>query len=304
MPQIINYIDETEWLKLREIDVTSSDVAVLFDHSPYCTLFEYWHRKKNNLTIAFEETERTKWGKRYEAPTAEGLAEDYGWKIKPLKCYMRHDAVQGMGSSFDYEIEENGEIGILEIKCVDYKEYKAKWLVDDEVEAPLHIELQLQHQLEVADRNFGYIAAMIGGNKPVVVRRERDREIGRHICRRINEFWKSIRDNIEPLPDFKRDGDVIKMLYGDADGQEVDLSNNNRIASLIAEYPALQVAASEAKKAQEAAKAEIAAAMKTASLGRVGDALITRKIVKRAGYTVQPCEYVDLRIKQPKGEKQ
>jgi predicted phage-related endonuclease len=157
--------------------------------------------------------------------------------------------------------------------------------------------------MEVADRDFCYIAALIAGNKPVVIRRERDREMGKLMVQKVTDFWHRVDNNIEPLPNFERDGEIIKLLYAGTDGEEIDLSSNNRIASLVAEYPALQAAATSAKKAQDAAKAEIAAAMKTAALGRCGETLITRKTVQRAGYSVEPCSYVDMRFKQPKGEK-
>lgn len=302
MPIIIEYKDEAEWLKLRESDVTSSDVACLFDESPYATSFEYWHRKRNGLVVEFDNNDRVKWGKRLEAPIANGLAEDHNWKIEPLKQYYRHDTCPRFGASFDFSIEENGGKGLLEIKNVDYKEYKAKWVSDGEEEAPVHIELQAQAQMEVADRDFCYIAALIAGNQPVVIRRDRDREIGKLMIRKVTDFWHRVDNDIEPLPDFERDGDIIKLLYAGTDGGEIDLSTNNRIVSLVAEYPELQKAATDAKKAQDAAKTEIAAAMKDAALGRVGDALITRKTVQRAGYSVEPCSYVDMRIKQPKAK--
>ena len=64
MPQIIEYKTEAEWLKLRESDVTSSDVAALFGESPYTTEFELYHRKKNGLALAWEDNDRAKWGRR------------------------------------------------------------------------------------------------------------------------------------------------------------------------------------------------------------------------------------------------
>lgn len=304
MPEIIPYTTEAEWLELRKLDITSSDVACLFDESPYSTEFEMWHRKKNGIVVKFDDSDRVKWGRRYEAPTAEGLAEDHGWKIKPLKVYIRHDNIKGMGSSFDYEIEENGELGILEIKTTDYKEYKTKWISDgEEVEAPIHIELQLQHQLEVADRSFGYIAVMIGGNKPVVMRRDRDRELGKLICEKIETFWKTVTNSIEPLPDFARDGEIIKMLYADVSGDEIDLSGNNRFNTLISEYIDAQQKESLAKKLKDAAKTEMITFMENAGMAKCGDAFVTRKNVVRKSYEVKESSYADFRIKQSKGEK-
>lgn len=306
---IINYTTEAEWLAERRKCITSSDISALFGESSYVTEFELFHRKKNDIEIAYEDDDRKKWGRRLETPIAEGIAEDYGWKVKPLKVFMTHSEFSRYGSSFDFEIQRGNEKGLLELKNVDFKQYKEKWLVDgEEVEAPTGIELQLQSELEVANSNstepytFGIIGALIGGNKPIVIERKWDKEIGKLMVSKSKAFWHNVDNNIEPLPDFQRDGEIIKLLYAGTDGEEIDLTANNRIASLVAEYPTLQATASAAKKAQDAAKTEIAAAMKTAALGHVGDVLITRKTVNRAGYVVEPCSYVDLRIKQPKGK--
>ena len=307
---IIQYKTEEEWLAERRKCVTSSDIAALFGESSYCTEFELFHRKRNDIVVEFDENDRIKWGRRLEAPIAEGIAEDNGWEVKPLKVFMTHESCQRYGSSFDFEIRRGNEKGLFELKNVDFKEYKEKWLVDgEEVEAPVGIELQLQSELEVANSNvsepytFGIIGSLIGGNKPVVIERSWDREIGRLMVSKAKAFWHNVDNNIEPLPDFTRDGDILKLLYSGTYGEEIDLSGNNRIVSLVAEYPALQAATREAKEAQDAAKAEIAAAMKTAGLAKCGGAYITRKTIQRKGYTVEPCNYIDMRIKQPKGGK-
>jgi predicted phage-related endonuclease len=308
---IIEYKTEAEWLAERRKCITSSEIAALFGESNYCTEFELFHRKRNNVEISYEDDDRKKWGRRLETPISEGIGEDEGWDVKLLKVFMTHAEFPKYGSSFDFEIRRGNEKGLLELKNVDFKQYKEKWLVDgEEIEAPTGIEIQLQSELEVYNSNhphdpatFGVIGALIGGNKPIVIERKWDREIGRLMLSKAKNFWDNVDKNIQPLPDFQRDGEIIKLLYAGTDGEEIDLTANNRIASLVAEYPSLQATASAAKKAQDAAKAEIAAAMKNAALGKVGEVYITRKTIQRAGYTVDPCSYVDMRIKQPKGEK-
>jgi len=307
---IINYKTEEEWLAERRKCITSSEIAALFGESSYCTEYELFHRKRNDVEIAYEDDERKKWGRRLENPIAQGIAEDRGWEIKPLKVFMTHAEFERYGSSFDFEIRRGNEKGLFELKNVDYKKYKEKWLVEgEEIEAPVGIELQLQSELEVANSNntepytFGVIGALVGGNKPIVIERSWDKEMGRLMLGKAKLFWHAVDNNFEPMPDFERDGEIIKLLYSGTDGQEIDLSNDNRIASLVADYPALQAATSAAKKAQDAAKAEIAAAMKTAALAKCGDFYITRKTVNRGAYSVEATSYVDLRIKQPKGDK-
>ena len=307
MPIIINYESEEEWLSHRRKAVTSSDIAALFGESPYCTEFELWHRKKNDVELEFQDNDRVKWGRRLEHVIAQGLAEDYGWEVKPLKVFMLHSSCPQYGSSFDFEIRKDGKKGLFELKNVDFKEYKQKWITEgDEIEAPVHVELQLQSELEVANSDnpepyeFGVIGALIGGNKPIVIERQVDREIGKLMCDKVKWFWQSIRENKEPLPDFKRDMEIIKLLYSDATGAEVDLSSNNRFAALIGEYPAFQKAESEAKKAKDACKAEMTMIMGNAALAKCGDSYVSRKTIQKKAYSVAESSYVNMTIKHPK----
>lgn len=250
-PIIIPYASEAEWLALREQDITSTETAALFGVSPYETAFELWHRKRGTLTRDFPDSERMKWGRRLEASIAEGVAEEKQLVIAPMKAYARHGSVQRLGASFDYEIIGGANIGpaagkgILEIKNVDALIARTQWEVgdDDEIgEAPAHIELQLQHQLEVMNRTYGYIAALFGGNRLVVIYRERDYAIGAQIRARVATFWESIATNTEPAPDFGRDAATIARLHGYAEaGKMLDwrIDAPDTALDLLAEYQAI-----------------------------------------------------------------
>ena len=134
------------------------------------------------------------------------------------------------------------------------------------------------------------------------MRRDRDRELGALIREKIKIFWRMVESGIEPQPDYVKDGDVIKLIYADVSGSDVDLSNNNRANALIGEYAQFQKAESEAKKAKEAAKAEMITLMGNASMARIGDAYVTRKLVSKKAYSVAESSYLDFRIKQAKGD--
>ena len=307
MPQIIEYQNEAEWLAHRRKAVTSSEIAALFGESPYSTEYEMYHRKKNDIAIELDDNDRMKWGRRLEAPIAEGLAEDNKWVVKPLKVFMLHSSCPRYGSSFDYEIRRGSEKGLFEMKNVDFKEYKEKWLVDGEqIEAPVHIELQLQSELEVANSDnpepytFGVIGALVGGNKPIIIERAVDREIGKLMREKVTTFWHSVDKGFEPKPDFERDGEIIKLLYADTSGSDIDLSTNNRFHALIGEYAEFQQAESASKKAKEAAKAELITLMGNASLAKCGDDYVTRKAINKKAYSVGETSYIDTRIKRAK----
>jgi putative phage-type endonuclease len=225
--------DKTDWLSMRAKDATSTDIAALFNLSPYATIFETWHRKKDGTIITIEENERMAWGNRLEAAIAHGVAEDNNWIVSPMKNYMRLPAHR-IGSSFDFSI---GDDGILEIKNVDSLAYKNSWIENDDgtIEAPHHIELQVQTQLLVSGRKYAYIAALVGGNTVKLIYRDADFGIHAAILKKAKEFWESIDKNEEPRPDFERDFETIKSLYNQAAHGKI-INADQRITELSEEY--------------------------------------------------------------------
>lgn len=254
MSEIVHPKSKEHWLELRTNDVTSTEISSLFNLSPYMTLFELWHRKKNKHIVLIEENERMRWGNRLEDAIARGVAEDEGWIVEPMKSYMRKPELK-IGSSFDYFI---GTDGILEIKNVDSLAYRDGWSTDDDgnIEAPPHIELQVQHQLAVSDRKFAYIAALVGGNRVALIKREPDQEIINAIKNKVADFWKSIDCNIEPNPDFEKDAEIIRQLNNYAEPGKV-IDANQRVSYLAGEYLAYCEQIKELENKRDAAKTEM-----------------------------------------------
>tara|TARA_R110000822_G_scaffold305167_2_gene430725 strand:- start:462 stop:1421 length:960 start_codon:yes stop_codon:yes gene_type:complete len=253
--------DKEAWLKQRTQDVTSTEVSTLYGLSPYSTEFELFHQKRDKEVVRIDENERMTWGKRLEDAIALGAAETMGWTVEKMDVYMR-DEEGRMGSSFDYKIlhapERKGE-GILEIKNVDGIQYARKWLDDGEgkIEAPEHIELQIQHQMETADINWCCLVALVGGNTQKIIYRERNREIGANIREKVAEFWKRVDHNAPPKPDYVADAPyIIKTLRGEATHGLVAEADNN-VEELIKQYAFVTSEASDLAKIKESYKAQI-----------------------------------------------
>ena len=67
-PNIISFSPsgEDEWLKLRVKDITSTDVAALFDASPYMTKYQLFFSKRDKLISQLPDNERMFWGRQLE----------------------------------------------------------------------------------------------------------------------------------------------------------------------------------------------------------------------------------------------
>jgi predicted phage-related endonuclease len=276
-------VHETEaaWLAERKTVTTSTEAAALFGAGVYVkTPYELYHLKTGVIQSTFEENDRTRWGNRLEAAIANGVAEDLGLIVEPFKCFMKMPEFF-LGSSFDFAIvgiveefeednyarrmfREHGQ-GILEIKNVDGLQFKRAWLDDGEaIEAPVHIEFQVQTQMEVSDMNWAIIAPLVGGNTPRPVIRTRDRAAGEAIRTKSFELWQRINASAPPEPDFTKDGDTIAQVYRDNDGTSVDLSDDARLATLCRTYKKAGEDEKTAKAIKDAAKAEILTIIKHA----------------------------------------
>ena len=268
MPHFYEYADEAHWLRLRSQDVSSTESACLFDLSPYTTKFELYHNKMGQAK-SFEPTDRMRWGNRLESAIAHGVAEDYGLIIEPFKVYCRHDSVDRMGSSFDFMVSgivetdtpnefqsaflANGT-GILEIKNVDGLIYRNKW---QEAEAPDHIEVQVQHQMEVSGMTWSIICPLVGGNDAKPFLRLYDPEVGASLCKAVQKFWLEVDSGVEPTPDFARDADFVIALHQNAGGQVLDVSGEEHIISLLKEYDLQGRIEKEADARRKSIKAEV-----------------------------------------------
>lgn len=314
--EIITPRDQDHWLQLRTQDVTSTESAALFGMSTYVTHFDLWHRKRSGLVPEFKANERMKWGNRLEAAIAAGIAEEKGWTIAPMKDYWR-DTDLRLGSSFDFVITNLGEPAHLEIKNVDYLAFRDGWLEHDDgsIEAPEHIEMQVQHQMAVSGFSRSFIGAFVGGNRTAVIERPRDEVVIRAIRAKVAEFWRTVDAGQEPDPVMPQDAAALIRLNAYAEpGKILDASGDAKIASLVDQYRTAKALADEHEEETKVAKAQLLEAIGDAekvllpgfsiSAGMVADSpgtLITADMV--GTYTGARKGYRNLRITAKKGAK-
>ena len=167
------------------------------------------------VVVNLEDNERMAWGRRLEDSIAQGCAESQGWDVEPFDVYLSNSNTR-MGSSFDYKIVGEGSLGIMEVKNVDSMVYRTKWVDDGNghIEAPPHIEMQLQHQLHVADISWGCIVALVGGNTQKIIIRDRNKKMGEILETKVKEFWERVKSGTAPDIDYLRDSEyMICLLY-------------------------------------------------------------------------------------------
>jgi predicted phage-related endonuclease len=254
--------------QFRASVVGASEVAALFDCSPYLTRFELWHRKKGNIaTPEFNarhdngspEDERILWGVKLEAAIIEEAKERYG--------YIDRDQVErlsngnGLGGHPDRRVicPERGP-GILEVKTAD-------WLIRKSWgdEPPMHYLLQSQAYQGLDKVAWGDVLVLVGGNKLERFCYDFRPKIYAEIEKRVADFWASVEANDPPPADYTRDLDTIGELYREGTDESVDLTGDNLAHEAAAAFLFAKEARLEAEKREDAAKAELLDKLGTAS---------------------------------------
>lgn len=294
-----------EWLALRRKFVSSTESSALFGLNKYLTAFELAVAKRDGIEL-FEQTERSEWGSTLERAIGYMFAEKQNVKARALNAYC--DAGDGMGASFDYEIvgsTGDSEIaslysqhgaGILEIKNVDAWIYKQEWTD----EAPAHIELQVQHQLECCQRQWAVLAVLVGGNRLESFIRLRDGEVGQALRSRVRSFWKNLSAGVLPPVTLPQDAAIVAQLYRHAEpGSVMDAQGNETIRDICAQYAIASAEEKAAADRKATCKATLLPLIGTAervlvegftiSAGTVGEAQIsyTRKAYRNFKVTAK-----------------
>jgi predicted phage-related endonuclease len=257
---------ERAWLKLREKDLTSTEISALYGVNPYTTEFELYHRHSGGFQVE-QSNEFTSWGQRLQWAVAKGISEDNGWNVKSLRNVYIRDSELRLGASYDYEIEIPGKgRGFLEIKNVFGMKLKDEWTKDEETgeyEAPARIELQVQQQLDLGSRSelgfeFGMIGALVGGNQVVLAERTLKPRVIDSMKKKAAIFWERIRTNNPPPPNFEVDHEFIAKLYGNAEeGSVLNLEGDVELIDLARQYREASEIEKQAETAKKAAKAKI-----------------------------------------------
>jgi predicted phage-related endonuclease len=256
--------------------VGASEVAALFDCSPYLTHFELFHRKKGNIaTPEFNalhegtpEDERIYWGVRLEAAIIEAAKERYG--------YIDRDQVErlsngnGLGGHPDRRVicPERGP-GILEIKTAD-------WLVRKQWgdEPPTNYLIQSQAYQGLDKVRWGDVLVLVGGNKLERFCYDFRPKIYAEIERKVEAFWQSIEANDPPPADYTRDLDTIADLYREGTDEVVDLTADNLAHEAAAAFLFAKEARLEAEKREDAAKAELLDKLGPASVAKLNGFIV------------------------------
>lgn len=299
--------DRATWLALRQQDITASDVAAICGEGMFGSATKVWAEKLGKVGPQ-EMTEAMKRGLWGEAAVFEAIGWEYPeWEVRRAKIYLR-DAAARLGATPDGAAIIPGLDGvtIIQTKVIARPVFNAYWLSDpddeySQVVAPLGYQLQTLTEAMLADAARAMIVALVVDTfkwELKVIPLDRNVAAEAVIRERVASFCKNYLDTgVQPPIDPDRDEQIVKLLFPQDNGIEIDLSHDNEIPGFVDLLESARALKKEGEGHEKIAKTAIAGKLGDAAIGRLADGRrISHKTQHRAGYTVEPTSFRMMRI--------
>ena len=213
-----------DWLQLRRASIGGSDVATILGFNKYKSPYQLWLDKTGQIDIdASDPSEAAYWGNVFEDTVAKEFTKRTGAKVRNDNHMYFHREYDFLSANVDRQVV--GENAILECKT-------ASMFLSDKWEGeniPDQYIFQVQHYLNVLDKEYAYIAVLVGGQKFQWKRVERDQELIDLIQERLIAFWEvNVKQNVAPPIDGSQAvTDFLKERYSNSEtGKEITLASS------------------------------------------------------------------------------
>ncbi|MEK3821480.1 YqaJ viral recombinase family protein [Cytobacillus sp. FSL W8-0315] len=173
-----------EWLQERAKGIGGSDAGIILGVNQFRTPFELWLEKTGQVEPQETDNEAIYWGNQMENVVAKEFEKRTGKKVRRTNFMYSHSKYPFIKANVDRLVV--GESAVLE--CKTASAYLTKEWEGEEV--PASYLVQLQHYLGVTDKEKGYIAVLVGGNKFIWKEVERDQELIDMIFNAEKHFWE------------------------------------------------------------------------------------------------------------------
>lgn len=276
----IREVGREAWLDARKLG--SSDAAAICGLNKWRTPYQVW-AEKTGVAAPVEQNEAMRWGNLLEPVIAAEFGDRTGLmprKNDKLFCSAGHDYLT---ATPDYFVMEEGVQGLVE--CKNTSVYQAS---DWEAGIPDAAHIQVMHQLAVTGLTYAYVVGLVGGNKLVWHRIERDEAIIHALISKLEAFWELVQTKTPP-PLSSGDSDTMNEVYPySSAAKQVTLPH--AYESLCEAYLAAKMREKEAIERAQTIAAQIKAELADAERATVGKYKITWKSQKKRGHWTKESE--------------
>ncbi len=201
-----------EWHAVRKSGIGGSDIATICGLNPWTSPLEIWLKKTGQpVPPRVDEilSEAAEMGHELEPVTARRFTKNTGLPIYENPGTLRLPDIPWALVNLDRTTEEAGLPGVVELKS------RSSYALNDWLdEPPVDVQVQVQWQLMVTGWSFGYTAALIGGQRTIVHRLERDERLIDNLLAIAAEFWGWVETGVRPpLDGSHATGQLLDRLH-------------------------------------------------------------------------------------------
>jgi len=290
-----------EWLRERQRGIGSSDAAMILGVSDWGTALDVYVSKTKEIVEEGAPSEAMHFGNMLEPIIANEFTLRTGRPLVEWPMVENKERPHIL-ATLD-RVTADAKHDIVECKAPGAWTHKL-WGAEGTDDIPEAYIIQVTHQMLAFDRDSAEVAALIGGQTFRIYKVNRNARLVKAIIDAEDKFWECVVSRRPPVVDPSGPGvrDALISIYGATD-TTVELGTMADIAIHMHDRAlALETAA---KKRKESAKATLAQMLEGAGIGKTPNGrVVTQKVVKKGPYAVGPTEYVDLRVKKSKEEKE
>lgn len=295
----------SQWHDLRAKDVTASVIAALFGEYKYFGRLGLYEQKTGRAPD-IEASRMMRRGHALEPLAFEELVDlRPEWRIQRLEDrYYFRDPVHRIGATPDgIAICPERGLGAIQIKTCGVMT-KAQWFdADGAPYCPTWAALQALTEAKLTGAKWAAVVVMVhdSDEELMIIDVPMIDDLWPVLQNESTLFWQTIAEGRMPEVDPEKDAKAVARVFAQDDGSEIDLTKDNRILEIITErerLKAIEAEGSAAEKARKVIDTEIIGKMGHAARAILPDGrIIAAPTIKRAGFTVAPNTFRQIKIK-------
>ncbi|MDP1441936.1 YqaJ viral recombinase family protein [Priestia megaterium] len=268
-------MSEAEWLEHRQKGIGGSDAGAIAGLSKWKSPIGVYLDKIGKSPSESNSSEAAYFGHVLEDVVAQEFSKRTGLKVRKRQAILQHLKHSFMLANVDRLI-----IGKKEgLECKTASEYlKGDW---EEEEIPAQYLIQCQHYMAVTGYEAWWIAVLIGGNKFVHKKIERDEEIINYLIEIESDFWNNhvLKKNPPAFDGSEASTNLLKAMYpeGDVSLEPVELAPE--ATDLISNYEQAKVEEKEASERRKEAENKLKSLLGEREAAYASDRLVTWKTI-------------------------
>ncbi|GAK01480.1 YqaJ viral recombinase family protein [Geomicrobium sp. JCM 19055] len=164
-------LSHSEWLEQRKRGIGGSDASAVAGLNRWKSPIVVYMEKTGEIKSESSNSEAAYWGNVMEDTVAKEFTRRTGLKVRRRNALLQHEDHEWMLANVDRMVVGRNE----GLECKTASEYlKGDWEAE---EIPATYLLQCQHYMAVTGADAWWIAVLVGGNKFIYKKIDRDEEL-------------------------------------------------------------------------------------------------------------------------------